>query len=153
MFASNNPVRHARSGGSAYLSLGALREQATAYAAGLALLVATLQPAFGNQPPDLVVSDQANNTAGGSHALQDMVSADFNTAFGAYALTNDTTGFENTAFGYNALQDNQAGIDNTAVGVEALDYSTGNYNTAAGAYAQYEQQQYGRRLAIAQRGH
>jgi hypothetical protein len=105
-------------------------------------LVAIVGSAYGQQPPDVVVSDGLRNTAMGTDAL--------------ISLSPDTCGegpptcdFGNTASGYKALYSNQSGAANTAVGAQAL-YSnsftdlpgtllqlSGNANTAVGYQALY----------------
>jgi trimeric autotransporter adhesin len=94
-------------------------------------------PAFAQQPPDIVASDQTGDTAMGTAALQSLNnSSGGNTAAGASALVQDTTGAYNSAFGYLTLFSNVSGIYNTAVGAEALYFNTtGNLNTAVGAGA------------------
>jgi trimeric autotransporter adhesin len=94
-------------------------------------------PAFAQQPPDSVVSDQTGNTAMGTSALLNLDNANGgNTAAGASALIRNTTGAYNSAFGYLSLFSNVSGIYNTAVGAEALYFNTsGNLNTAVGAGA------------------
>jgi hypothetical protein len=109
----------------------------------LSIVLATVaEPSYGQQPPDVVVSDGLRNTAMGTDAL--------------ISLSPDTCGegpptcdFGNTASGYKALYSNQSGAANTAVGAQAL-YSnsftdlpgtllqlSGNANTAVGYQALY----------------
>ena len=93
--------------------------------------------AWAAQPPDPTNSDSYDNTAGGTHALLNLVTGySGETAFGAYALQANTTGNGNTAFGSLVLIDNTTGGGNTAVGSAAL-YSntTGSNNTAVGSGA------------------
>src|SRR6202042_1553274 len=102
---------------------------------GAVALIAS--PAFAQQPPDSVVSDQTGNTAMGSAALLNLNDASGgNTAAGASALIENTTGAYNSALGYLTLFSNVSGIYNTAVGAEALFFNTsGAFNTAVGAGA------------------
>src|SRR5205823_3034912 len=73
------------------------------------------------------------NTATGSNALFNNVSAGFNTATGANALLSNTSGFNQTATGADALHSNTTGNENTATGGGALYTNTmGNNNTANG---------------------
>lgn len=110
--------------------------------------------AWGTQPPDVVQSDNAANTAMGTNALLSLTSPGSyntavgdgtlsantagvgNTATGAFALSENTTGFNNTGLGENALQQNTTGSNNTASGVNALlSNQTGGGNTASGTNA------------------
>ena len=75
------------------------------------------------------------NTAVGYKALFENIDGLLNTAVGSQALPNNNTGVANTAIGGHALINSAAGTDNTAVGFEALFSSTGNANTALGAFA------------------
>ncbi len=75
------------------------------------------------------------NTAVGYKALFENIDGLLNTAVGSQALLNNNTGVANTAIGGHALINSAAGTDNTAVGFEALFSSTGNANTALGAFA------------------
>src|SRR5665213_773349 len=92
---------------------------------------------YAKQPPDVVVSDQAFNTAMGTDALHSLARLGANnTASGYEALYSNTTGGNNTASGSQALLQNEDGSQNTAFGAYALEVNTsGNYNTASGAYA------------------
>jgi len=77
--------------------------------------------------------DATGNTATGSNALFNNVSAGFNTATGANALLSNTSGFNQTATGADALHSNTTGNENTATGGGALfTNTTGNNNTANG---------------------
>src|SRR5215471_1007458 len=71
------------------------------------------------------VGDGSANTAGGSHALENLVigpsGAFANTAFGDHALFKNSIGSDNTAVGSSALFNNTTGIHNTAVGWAALE--------------------------------
>ena len=113
---------------------------------------------YGQQPPDVVVSDTFFNTAMGTGALLNLTPSqcysqgcantavgyyalysnsvgEYNTASGASALFSNTIGFENTASGLYALFSNTSGAQNTAAGVSALQYNTtGSYNTAVGSF-------------------
>jgi hypothetical protein len=113
--------------------------------------------AYATQPPDVVTSDPAGNTAMGTNALLNLKSGTtvgsnntaagidalsgntdglLNTAFGATALSGNTTGSENTASGAGALSHNTNGSDNTASGFLALELNTiGSDNTASGFHA------------------
>jgi hypothetical protein len=104
------------------------------------------------QPPDIVQSDVAGNTAVGdladaggggeantavgSSALQASGGQEpggFNTAVGAFAMFTNQTGSGNTAVGYTALRGNSTGYQNTAIGLQSMDgNSTGYWNTASG---------------------
>jgi len=76
-----------------------------------------------------------SNTAIGTDALRNNIS-DYNTAVGHSTLSTNASGRENTAIGSVALYKNLSGRENTAVGHSALHENTnGNYNTAVGAYA------------------
>jgi trimeric autotransporter adhesin len=104
-------------------------------------------PAYGQQPPDPVPSDNVWDTAVGGGALQSLqplnpgpgstdVGAHDDTAVGAYALFSTTIGDSNTAVGSEALTANTTGCANTAIGVGALSFNTtGCNNTAAGISA------------------
>jgi hypothetical protein len=112
-------------------------------------------PAYGAQPPDVVVSDSYGNTAMGSaslhsnssgidntsagdQALYNNSSGCHNVAFGTDALYSNTTGSYNTASGYGALEANTVGQYNTATGYTALNHNTsGNQNTASGYWSLY----------------
>jgi len=117
-------------------------------------LAALSGSANATQPPDVVNSDSALNTAMGTQALLGLISGGAgNTAAGYQALTANTTGYENTAsgalalnsnttayansaFGYSALTSNSTGYSNTGVGTGALaDNTQGNSNTAIGFQA------------------
>lgn len=102
----------------------------------IAALVAIVGIAYAAQPPNVVASDAAGNTAMGTSALLNLTIGSDNTAAGDHALYANTTGFNNTAVGENALLNNTEGGSNTAAGLDAL-YSntTGNGNTAAGIFA------------------
>jgi Chaperone of endosialidase len=87
------------------------------------------------QPPDVVKSDSAANTAMGTDALIGLTSGYYNTAAGYVALYLNQTGSYNTAFGAAALFEN-TGTDNTAVGAFALEVNgSGGGNTAVGYQA------------------
>jgi hypothetical protein len=95
---------------------------------------------FAQQPPDVVTSDGAANTAMGSSALLNLTvtanAGGSNTAAGDSALLYNTTGSFNTAIGAAALLNNITGSYNTASGESALIYNTSGYaNTASGAQA------------------
>ncbi len=100
----------------------------------LAALGALASSANAAQPPDVVDSDSAFNTAMGSQAILGLISGGSgNTASGYQALTANTTGSENTAAGAFALSSNTTAIGNAAFGYFALDAnSTGYSNTAVG---------------------
>ena len=88
------------------------------------------------QPPDVVVSDAAGDTAMGTQALLNNKTGDQNTAAGAFVLNLNTTGSNNTAVGFVALANNTTGGNNTAVGDGAMIYNAqGSFNTATGAGA------------------
>jgi hypothetical protein len=98
--------------------------------------------AYGQQPPDVVVSDSSWNTAMGTDALVSVTPNSClycgieNTAAGAYAMLSNTSGGGNVAVGFLAMQFNVTGHNNTAVGDSALQgNSTGYYNTAVGSGA------------------
>jgi len=105
----------------------------------IALVVAGA--AYGQQPPDPVISDPLANTAVGTDALLN-VNLDeagcHNTASGEDALYFDTSGSYNTATGFSSLYSNTTGSNNTAAGYESLNSnSTGGDNTASGYDALY----------------
>src|SRR6266850_1312974 len=79
-------------------------------------LLAICGPVCAQQPPDVVVSDAAGNTAMGTQALLNNTTGDQNTAAGAFVLNLNTTGFNNSAVGFGALANNTTGNNNTAVG-------------------------------------
>lgn len=92
--------------------------------------------AYGDQPPNVVESDAANNTAMGTNALLDLADGFDNTASGFEALRSNTSGAANTAFGVLALHSNTSGSNNTAFGRQALLLNTtGNANVAVGTDA------------------
>ena len=83
-----------------------------------------------------VVSFAVGNTRGGTNALVNNTTGNFNSAYGVDTLTANTTGSSNTAVGAQALQANITGLDNTAVGNVALQANTtGRFNTAVGDQA------------------
>src|SRR5262249_50644580 len=126
------------------------------------VLLLTITPSWG-QPVCVApgcnptMSDPKGNTAGGSHALRNVVSGQFGglsdpaladlapantpfgfgtTASGAGALVSNSTGSGNTASGVAALASNTSGVSNTAIGVDALASNTiGGFNTASGVGA------------------
>ena len=101
-------------------------------------LVVVVGIAYAAQPPNVVASDAAGNTAMGSGALLSLTEGHSNTAAGSGALNRNTTGFLNTAVGLFALYYNTTGTQNTATGYFALvNNTTGSVNTATGAYALY----------------
>jgi hypothetical protein len=90
--------------------------------------------AYGTQPPDVVNSDDSQNTAMGTNALSNLTTGGDNTAAGAFVLDANTTGSNNSAFGNDSLNNNTTGNDNTAVGNEAMLFNvTGSNNTATGS--------------------
>jgi hypothetical protein len=97
--------------------------------------------AYGQQPPDLVISDSLANTAMGTNALLNVdldESGCHNTASGENALYSDTSGSYNTATGFSSLFSNTTGNNNTAAGYNSLySNSAGNNNTAAGYNSMY----------------
>lgn len=100
----------------------------------LAILGAGAESVYAKQPPDVVNSDAAQNTAMGSAALVSLSSGSNNTASGFQALVDTDTGDDNTGAGAFALWCNGVGSDNTAVGYYALALGTGGYqNTAVGS--------------------
>jgi len=102
----------------------------------ISALVGSAGSAIADQPPDVVTSDDAGNTAMGTSALANLAGGFSNTAAGSFALFSNTTGAGNSAFGPSALKDNTTGIDNTAIGAIALaDNSVGSDNTASGVAA------------------
>jgi hypothetical protein len=119
----------------------------------LASTIGAAPAVMASQPPDVVTSDSAGNTAMRSFALDLLTSGQYNTAVGGEALgttssgsTNtavglnalyfNTTGGANSTVGLNALSNNTSGIWNSAFGELALVYSTtGSYDTATGANA------------------
>ncbi len=113
-------------------------------------LFAAAGAAYGQQPPDVVMSDGAWNTAMGTDALANNTIGGCsycgleNTAAGYAALESnqsgngdaDHSGSGNVAMGFLAMQLNLTGSNNTAVGDSALQgNTTGFYNTAVGSGA------------------
>lgn len=99
-------------------------------------LLAICHAVCAQQPPDIVQSDAAGNTAMGTQALLNNTSGDQSTAAGAFALNLNTTGFNNSALGFLALGNNTTGSNNTAIGDGVMLYnSQGSFNTATGAGA------------------
>jgi hypothetical protein len=95
-------------------------------------------PAYSQQPPDVVQTDGAFNTAMGTSALASNNGSQGNTAAGYCALCFNSTGYENTAFGLETLYFNTSGGYNIAVGSLALmRNTTGSSNTASGWAALY----------------
>ena len=91
---------------------------------------------YGAPPPNVVVSDAANNTAMGTDALVGLTDGFDNTASGFEALRSNTTGAANTALGALALHSNTSGGNNIAIGRQALLLNaTGNANVAIGVDA------------------
>jgi hypothetical protein len=104
---------------------------------GLIGALAVAGAAYGQQPPDVVVSDANANTAMGTDALLQVTPSGSggsqNTAAGYQALYANTTGHGNTAVGVYALNLNSAGVANSAFGTGTLiNNTTGNLNTAVG---------------------
>jgi hypothetical protein len=98
--------------------------------------IAVAGSAYAGQPPDVVKSDSASNTAMGEDALYNLSGGSFNTAAGIYSLLSNSNGSGNAAFGNQSLQNNTTGSNNTAVGSDAmLGNETGDNNTAVGANA------------------
>jgi trimeric autotransporter adhesin len=92
--------------------------------------------AFATQPPDVVSSDGAGDTAMGTNALESFNGGAYDTAAGASALQSNTSGLANSAFGWESLLNNTTGNYNAALGMWALaENSTGAYNAACGALA------------------
>lgn len=84
----------------------------------------------------LSLSDVADNTAVGYHAMNINKNGIENTAVGSKALSGNLTGNQNTAVGSEALTANQTGDQNTAVGSGALANNIdGPYNSALGFQA------------------
>ena len=106
-------------------------------------LLETTTGALAGQPPDVVPSDGAGNTAMGDKALLDSIpypdanpGSTNNTAAGFSALNQNTVGQQNTAVGAAALLANTTGTDNVAVGMDALADNVGaSFNTAVGSQA------------------
>lgn len=99
-----------------------------------AVLASLATLAQGAQPPNVVVSDGAANTAMGTSALLSLTEEGYgDTAAGYEALTSNTSGEQNAAFGFWALRANTTGDANTATGAFSLtDNTTGSFNTAFG---------------------
>ena len=90
-------------------------------------------PAISQQPPDVVQSDDHENTAMGTNALFSAEGAQSDTAAGFSTLYMNTTGSNNTAVGQQAKYSNTQGSYNTACGANSLSAnSTGIGNTAPG---------------------
>ncbi len=107
---------------------------------GLAAARTTLAQA----PPDVVPSDEAQNTAMGSNVMpiidtglrDGFYGAQRNTGVGYSALNSDSTGNQDTAVGTYALFWNSSGSSNSATGYMALACNTtGSLNTANGNFA------------------
>jgi hypothetical protein len=97
------------------------------------VLAAVAQSVHGDQPPDVVSSDSAGNTAMGTGALYTNTTGYKNTAAGSLALHANTTGTQNAAVGTDSLKSNTTGVGNTALGDESMVLnSTGDYSTAVG---------------------
>jgi len=78
----------------------------------VALLASFAIPAHAQQPPDVVQSDDHQNTAMGTNALLSALGAASDTAAGYNALYFNTTGSANTAVGSFALYSNTQGSYN-----------------------------------------
>jgi hypothetical protein len=87
--------------------------------------------AYATQPPDVVKSDSAENTAMGTDVLLELSTGTYDTGAGFAALYLNSTGGYNTAFGAAALFYNN-GSYNTAAGALALESNGGSGNSAAG---------------------
>lgn len=99
----------------------------------LVVLAAFAIPAHAQQPPDVVQSDDHQNTAMGTNALLSALGAGSDTAAGYNALYFNTTGSANTAAGSFALYSNTQGSYNSAMGSSSLaSNTTGNGNSAFG---------------------
>jgi hypothetical protein len=99
-------------------------------------LVAMVRISHAAQPPNVVTSDAAGNTAMGGGALQNITQGAHNTASGNAALYWNSTGSNNTGTGFFALPNNTTGFNNTASGAYALyTNTTGYFNTATGYFA------------------
>lgn len=116
--------------------------------ASITALAAAAQLAQAAQPPDVVTSDSAGNTAAGTWALNNLTSGIANNAFGEAALMQNTTGLYNSAFGEEALEVNTTGDNNLAIGDFALHASNGDQNTAVGTWALYSNTSGGLNTAI-----
>jgi hypothetical protein len=104
----------------------------------ISALCAAANSAYGQQPPDVVMSDASFNTAMGTSALMHLSTGTYNTAAGDDALLSNTIGYDNTATGALALGSNQSGYQNSAYGASALQgNTTGINNTATGVFALY----------------
>jgi hypothetical protein len=79
----------------------------------------------------------ATNVALGIGSLSANTSGGNNTSVGSGSLSNNTVASYGTAVGYNALRSNVSGLWNTAVGAFCAPSSTGDYNSAFGAFAMY----------------
>jgi hypothetical protein len=86
----------------------------------LAALAAFTIPAHAQQPPDVVQSDDNENTAMGTNALLSAEGAQSDTAAGYQALYFNTTGSNNTAVGSVALYSNTQGSYNSVFGSNSL---------------------------------
>jgi hypothetical protein len=107
-------------------------------------LLAAAGTVYAQQPPDVVQSDAAFNTAMGTSVMplidtglrDGFFGAQRNTGVGYSALIADVTGNENTAVGTFALNWNNSGNNNSATGYMALACNTtGSSNTADGNFA------------------
>ena len=111
-------------------------------------------PVHATQPPDVVQSDSASDTAMGASALAALTTGYQNTGGGTGALQQNTTGFKNAAFGFAALSRNVSGFDNAAFGSGALyqnpggSYGAGSDNSAFGMDALYSNLYGGHSVAI-----
>jgi hypothetical protein len=128
---------YANSIGFANTAVGALALQANTSGA--------YNQAFGNATLVHCTSG-SQNTAIGVFSGYDLTDGEANTGVGVDTNRSVTTGDRNTAVGVQSAYQNQTGVDNVAVGVYALRGGTSSlpigrscsYNTAVGAYSQYE---------------
>lgn len=87
------------------------------------VLVGMMGSADGQQPPNIVHSDNVGDTAMGTGALKSLnlqAGGGADTAAGANALFGNTSGTFNAAFGFESLSGNTTGCDNTASGAYSL---------------------------------
>jgi polyhydroxyalkanoate synthesis regulator phasin len=95
------------------------------------------------------ISDDRDNTGGGTYALHSNTTGSYNTGYGGNALYFNSTGNNNTATGFAALSFNTTGSSNTAYGTDALySNSIGIYNTGIGVGALVVNQSGDRHTAV-----
>ena len=100
-----------------------------------------IEPAGSNQiDQDItaLIKSGDKNFAIGYNALRTNITGTNNTAIGINSLRSNTSGYTNTACGFETLKSNTIGSENTAVGNMALTVNNGDFNTANGYIALYQ---------------